>query len=141
MSAMVPQKWNILESEREFDSEFFSGSPYRSKTFVMATTLLCIDIVTGVSIGIAFWAVMPSVMKSFYLLLMFGLPIVWVRIRRDYRKMSAWYAAAPRAEINSYPVRMASHLMTFAPYYLYLLVLFLLICLAAALRHQAKLFP
>jgi hypothetical protein len=141
MSPIVPREWNIFESEREFDPEFFSGSPYHSKPFVLGTILLCIDLGVGASIGLAFWSLMPPTMKTFFVLLMIGLPIVWIRMRRDHRKMCAWYTTAPRAEIDTYPVRMASHLMTFAPYYLYLLVLFLLFCLAGALRHQAKLVP
>jgi hypothetical protein len=139
MSPIVPQKWNIFESEREFDPELFSGSPYRSLNFVLATILLCIDLGVGASIGLAFWSLMPNIIGNFYVLVLVGLPIVWIRMLRDHRKMRAWYATAPPAEINSYPVRMASHLMTFAPYQLYFLVFLLLICLAGILRHQATL--
>ena len=141
MSPIVPQKWNVFESESEVDPELFFGSPYHSKIFVLATILFFIDLALGVSIGLAFWSIMPSAIKSTYLPLMSALPIVWIRMRRDHRKMCVWYATASQAEINSYPVRMASHLMTFAPYYLYARVLFLLFCLLVILRHQAKLVP
>lgn len=141
MSPMIPQKWNVFESEREFDPDLFSGSPYHSKSFVIATLLLCIDVGVGVSIGLAFWSLVPSVMRSVYVLFLLSLPIVWLRMLRDHRKMCAWYATAPREEVSAYPVRMASHLITFAPYYLYLLILFLLFCLWGVLRHLATLSP
>jgi hypothetical protein len=141
MSPMVPDRWNIFESEREFDSGFFSGSPYDSKSFVITTFLLCVDLGIGASVGLAFWSLMPSTVRIFYVLFLFGLPIAWLRILRDHRKMRAWYVAAPPDQVNGYAVRMASHLMTFVPYYLYLLVLLLLFCLAIVLRHQARLSP
>jgi len=137
MSPMIPQKWNVFESEREFDPDFFSGSPYHSTSFMIATLLLCLDLGVAVSIGIGFWSLMPGVMRTLYVLFLLGLPIVWLRMLRDHRKMCAWYAAASREELGAYPVRMASHLITFAPYYLYLLILFLLFCLWGVLRHLA----
>jgi hypothetical protein len=137
MSQMIPHKWNVFESEREFDPDFFSSSPYHSASFLIATLLLCLDLGVGASIGLGFWSVMPSVMRTLYVLFLLGLPIVWLRMLRDHRQMRAWYAAAPREEIATYPVRMASHLITFAPYYLYLLVLLLLFCLLGVLRHLA----
>jgi hypothetical protein len=139
MSQILPDRWNIFQSEREFDPEFFSGSPFHSKSFILVTVLLCVDLSLGALIGIAFWSLMPTLMKGLIILVMLGLPNVWIRMRRDHRKMAAWYAAAPREEINTYPVRMAAHLMTFAPYQLYLLVLILMMCLAAVLRHQVML--
>jgi hypothetical protein len=139
MKPMIPPSWNVFESERDFDSDFFSGSPYNSRSFLLNTVALCIDLGLGASIGLAYWIIMPGMTKILYLLLMAGLPIVWLRMRRDHRKMRAWYSAAPRELADSYPVRMASHLINFAPYYLYFLVLILLFCLAGTLRHEAKL--
>jgi hypothetical protein len=137
MSGMVPNKWNVFESELDFDPAFFSASPYRSKSFVLVTVLLSIDLGVAASVGIAFWPLMSNTMKILYLLFIVGLPIVWIRMLRDHRKMRSWYATAPPDQTNGYAVCMASHLMTFTPYYLYLLVFFLLLCLAGVLRHQA----
>lgn len=138
MKSIIPPEWNVLESEREFDSSFFSASPYHSLTFLVSTIALSFDFGFGVFVGVSFWDAMPSVMKSCYIIFMAALPIVWFRMRRDYHKMRTWLAGAPREAVDGYPVRMASHLMTFAPYYLYFLVFLLLFCFFGALRGQRR---
>ena len=68
-----------------------------------------------------------------------ALPIVWARMVRDHNKMKEWYARATPESRSDYPVRMASHLMTFSPYYLHLLIFLLLFFLLVTLRQEAKL--
>lgn len=134
MNPIIPARWNVLESEREFNADYFSDSPYASSNFRLTTIVLCVDLGLGISIAVGFWAQMPGFMRVLYCVFLLGMPIVWLRMRLDHRKMAAWRSTAPTDAANAYPVRMASHLITFAPYYLYLLVLILLLCLWAALR-------
>lgn len=137
MRVGIPSKWNIFESDRDFKADFFSRSPYSSMNFTLATVLLSADVGLGLSIALAFWPQMPTIMKTAYSLFLIGLPIVWVRMRRDYWKMRTWRSTAPPQLADSYPVQMASHLITFAPYYLYFLVLILLFCLWGGLHARA----
>src|ERR1700733_13020236 len=102
MSGMVPNKGNVFESELDFDPGFFSASPYRSKSFVLMTVFLSIDLGVAASVGIAFWPLMSNTMKILYLLFIVGLPIVWIRMLRDHRKMRSWYATAPPDQTSGY---------------------------------------
>jgi hypothetical protein len=139
MSQITPSKWNIFESEIDFDCRFFEGTPFRSRNFKLVTILLCLDFGVGGSTLLAFWSAMPSMVKTCYLLTMIGLLVAWFRMHADHRKMRTWLATTPRDQSDSYAVGMASHLMTFVPLYLNFLVLILLFCVAGFLRREARL--
>ena len=127
-------KWNVLEAERDFDPHFFEGSPYRSWAFLLSTVTLSLDMGLAVILGTMVWYRMPIEIKGLYIVFVAGLPVVWARMVRDHNKMRQWYAMASAESRNDYPVRMASHLMTFSPQYFYALVLILLFFLSGTVR-------
>ena len=139
MSSFIPKRWNVLEAERDFDAQFFERSPYRSLTFLTSTVTLSLDFGIAILVGTMLWSRMPLEIKGVYGLFVVGLPIVWARMLRDHSKMREWYAKATPESRNEYPVRMASHLMTFAPYYLHFLVFIILLFFAGTLRREARL--
>jgi hypothetical protein len=134
VSRMVPSRWNVFTRETDFDAGLFDRSLFQSLAFKFTTAILASDLALGIWIGLALWPHMPPGLRGVYVVAIVGLPIVWVRMVQDHRKMRQWYAAAPPEARSGYPVRMAAHLTTFAPHQFYFIVFLLLFLFAITIR-------